>query len=309
MEKSEEQEPRKVEDRGVDPDLGFLDASIQVEDRTVGSVYPIIQWVNGEPAKKPVGGVQYTGGWFYSRDNDVGIPGAQACSLYTREGETVEGFFVRDLKFAPIRTRKCWTVRRPRGLPLVFAQAEYDDAEEAGRARGKLHVLAGIPGLDGPVVLVASGNAAGAIQGRSGKRRGALDRFSQAVVNGATMLATRRGKNVRYPNCAFYLTIGPDRDDAGEPVFTEFGQEQTSRITSPVWLDEIQSPGPGELAARFVGNESFAHYQLWHSQAESWVQEWSPENLGKRRTGGAAVALEQEAAASGNLPKEDTIPL
>ena len=61
----------------ADDDLFAIDGMVDVDDPAFGSMYPIVQWVNGDPKKKKSGGIDYTGGFFVSAEQGIEIPGAE----------------------------------------------------------------------------------------------------------------------------------------------------------------------------------------------------------------------------------------
>ncbi len=292
-------------------DDGFLGAAITVEDPAFGSVYPVIQWINGAPANKKTGGVSYTGGFFLSDDQGVEPPkGFEPHTMITSEGVEVLGYASPMLNGSVIRTRRCWMSEPESGLAQRFGWNEYDEASGYGTPRGVCHVLFGIPGYDEPVLLVFRGMVAKQIMGQGRGARGIIPQFGQKVIGTAKRLARKQSKNISYPLCTFGLTMGGKLEADGKtPSFDKVGQPpNTSMVTYPIWRDEpTQRVDQAILNRLFVGNEALALYQDWHLEAEEWVRSWDAETLTARarRTPGASLPSGDEAAAA---PGDNEVP-
>lgn len=272
----------------------FLDADIVIEDRAYGSIYPIVQWINGAPDRKREGGLPYTGGFFCSKEQGVVLPGAVEHTLVTKDGDEVPGYAIRDLTFTVIRDRRRWSVSGPRGFDVYYGHGEYDEAAATGTVRGNLHLLVVVKGMEEPIVLTFRGNAARAMVGM-GKDRGVVPSFGQKLLGKATRLAREkarkqggaaagRASTFTYPRCAFWLTTGPERNADQSPLFTEVGEgEKKSKVTLPVWIDE-----PAEVTAEvcnrlYVGGNALALHQGFHADADLWIEEWSDATLAAAR--------------------------
>jgi hypothetical protein len=267
----------------IDDSCDFLDAAVLVEDRAFGSIYPVVQWINGKPTAKKEGGIAHTGGLFYSTEQGIELPGFEPYTLVTRDGTEVEGFAARDIELVIIRTRRSWLLRSAdaKALPQRFAVEEYD--EDIAGARGQAHLLCTINGTKDPVMLSVSGHVSKAFMSvGNGKVRGILPRFATKVVGAASRLTAKRGKKAM-PLCSFKLHIGPARDEVGKPVFTEVGAKEKSLVTLPVWLDEPKTVDEAFLKVAYVGHERFSAHQEIHQGSDDWVKAWSAEELVKSR--------------------------
>lgn len=277
----------------------FLESEVFIEDRQFGSLYPIVQWVPGSPAKKREGGIAYTGGFFISAEQSIVVPGAEPYTLVTREGEEIEGFAIRDLVFAPLCWRRSWSVGQDKGFDLRFSNEEYDVALEAGKPRGNVHLLCVVRGMNEPVVITFRGLAAKSAVGM-GKDRGALPSFGAMIVTSATRLARAAGKSTLYPLCAFTGVFGPERLQNGDPKFTEVGSKEKSMVSLPDWLDCPKTADKEAITSRFVGHKNLATNQALYNDAEEWRLEWTTERLTKLRSRGkvASETTSESGAAS-----------
>lgn len=302
---------------GPGEEFDFLLAQVDIDDPASVLQYPLLQWVPGSPGKKKEGGLPYEGGFFLSSDVNLAVPGAVPHVFVTKEGEEIEGFAVKDLEFAVIRTRRSFRVQPDVGLAQRFGQGEYDEACEAGKPRGQTHVLCVVKGMSEPVVLTFTGMAAKAMSGMGGNDRGILPQFGDRVLSAANRLAKEKGKGARYPRCAFRLIVGPEREENGTPVFTEVGSKEKAKVTLPSWIHEPGTLDPGTLNRLFVGNADFAAYQREFAMSEDWAEEWSDEKLAARRAKlgkkSSSVPAETTPGTAGNAgtsgrPAEQEVP-
>jgi hypothetical protein len=287
---------------------------VDVEDPSFGSQYPIIQWVNGDPGKKKSGGLEYTGGFFISAEQGLdNVPGAEPYTLITANGDEVEGFAVRDLEITPVRFRRSWLAQADeKGLSQRFPWNAYEDAVEhdhQDRPRGRGQLVALVSGMEEPVVITLSGMTSAAVFS-AGRDRGIIPNFSQIVINRAKQLARRAGRNIDYPLCAFKLTVGPKRDEKGEPLFDTVGSGQnTSKVTMPVWLDQPEGMADEAYIRRhFVGREMFGKTQDMHKACDEWVMQWSPKALIEQLKRSAEVSNELKGLRSGAVSDGDGLP-
>jgi hypothetical protein len=268
----------------------FLTANITVDERGFGPAYATVQWLNGDPKQKSVGGISYTGGFFISLEANVPevelkAAGFEPFTLVTGEGEEVQGFAVRNLTVSPIRFRKCWQVDREGQLSQRFSNEEFDEASLLAKPRGVGHVLVGVKGITQPLVLAFKGLAVKDVLGM-GNDRGIIPSYGTIILGAAKQVARQANRKQDYPLCSFTMTIGPDTEDGKKPKFTEVGSgENTSMVTKPTWIDAptgaVDRP---HLTKIFVGNETLGKYQDWHSEAQEWVDAFTTEKLAARRS-------------------------
>lgn len=263
----------------------FLDADVTVEDRNFGMQFPLVQYVNGSPAKKREGGIAYTGGFFLSGEQGITLPGFEPYTLVTREGAEIAGYASRTLTGSIIRYRRGFLAvpEKDGALPQRFANSEYDLATQVGKVRGQTHVLMVPKGSTETVMVSFRGLGSKAVAGM-GKDRGAIPSFGSRVVGRATQMAKQAGRPKTFPLCSFLITIGPAMLDDGAPKFTEVGKKDKSMITLPVWLDAPTGQVTQEaLNKLYVGQSVFQKAQAEFTATEAWFDEWSEESLVARR--------------------------
>lgn len=267
-------------------DLKWLNGIDEVDQETVEQEaigYPWLQWVHGNPQLKQLGGVPYTGGWFLPQDaagldDDAEIEGWQRGTLTHADGNETDGWFTRDITVSMVRSRRAWHVR-VNGQTTIFPWSEYDQAKAAsqgGSLTGRTQILAVIKGLDTPrpVVVTVHGSVGKAFSmSRSGDT--VLTRFTRCVITPANKLVAKSGRSGRYPYRAFWLTVGPARDDKGAPVFETVGEgAESSKVTLPTALGLHDKMTGQEIGALFVGSELLAETTVMWREAEEWATAW-----------------------------------
>lgn len=261
----------------------FLNAQVVVEDRQFGSTYPVIQWVNGQPDKLREGGVAYRGGFFYSSEAGIEIPGFEPYQFVTKDGDVIDGFAAVEMTFVPIRMRRSWLVTPEKGLAQRYASNEFDEASEAGDPRGVTHLLVKPKGCDDPAIITLRGYAAKSVASSAGKDRGIIPSVGLKLANAASRIARKAGRNVNYPLCAFEITIAGEVDEKGVPVHTEVGSQKKSKVCLPVWKGEPVDVDQAVLKAFYVGNDMFKKTQEIHAESEGWYNEWNQDELSAAR--------------------------
>jgi hypothetical protein len=270
-----------VAEQGIEEGMDWLDAVNDVDQATVeteGPQFPIIQWVNGDKRMKSAGGVPYTGGWFMNGemiDADE-LPGWEKGELVHSNNESTEGFFTRDLTFAIIRRRRSWRLRVD-NREHIFAWDKYDESKEFGAPfnetpYGRLHVLVVVKSLEemGPFVLTMRGSISKAFS-PSRKEDTIINQVNRLVIRPANALAHKKGSSNNWPLYAFWLTVGPKRDDKGNPVYDAVGREgQQSYVTLPALLGAHDKMTPKELGGLYVGRENLAALAQHYLDTEEW---------------------------------------
>jgi hypothetical protein len=261
-------------------DMTWIDQVDQVDQSTLDQgapTYPYIQWVNGKPTLKQVGGVAYTGGWFMPASqqqvDDEQMTGWTRGTLDHENGDSTEGWFQRTLHVAILHTRRCWRVGM-NGQSRRFPWNAYDEAMQMGKPSGRLQVLAMLPGDQLPTVLTLSGTAARAFApSRQGVSvMGDLQRY---VILPANKLARSKGKLANWPWRAFWLEVGAALDAKGGPVFTTVGTgNATSQVTHPVALGLNDKLTPEQIGKLFVGGANLKLFNETYADTQAWAAAW-----------------------------------
>jgi len=263
-------------------DIGDL---IEAEDPAMGAIYPVVQWVNGDPQQKRAGGIAYTGGFFISAEQGLQPPGFEPYTLVTREAVEVAGFASQNITGTPIRYRRSWLAKADeKSLARRYPWNGYEaakkfDGKKSPRGRGQILWL--FEGSDEPVVLTFSGMAAARIFSQ-GRERGALPTFDQNVVKQATRIARKEGKKVTYPMSVFKLTIGPGVNSDGTPVFHKLGSgEQTSTVSQPVWINKVNAVDQAILQNVFLirSRAQIERSQAIWKESVEWADAWNSNML------------------------------
>jgi len=267
--------------------LSFLDTVEEIDQDTLdvtGPQYPYIQWVNGKANMKSLGpgSVLYTGGWFAPADQVPGgeMPGWTPGELTHDDNTTTEGFFSRDITIAMIQYRKGWMVEA-NGQTQIMPWSMYEQAkalDKDGSPTGRLQVLCLLKGLEdlGPFSLTLRGSIARAFQAARGES--VVGTFKQLVVKAADDLNRKRGVTKRFAIRAFWLTVGPQRDEKGQPIFTKVGAEgRSSQVTLPVALGIHKGMTPQEIAKLHVGHDLLISLNSLYEEAIPWREMWDQE--------------------------------
>jgi hypothetical protein len=256
-----------------------IDPSMVTE---TGPMYPIVQWHTGDQKMKKAGGMDYLGGFFIKADaiDDALMQAAgwEKTAWTHADGKEEAGWWKRQIAIAIVTTRKRWEVYADGGgRPLVFPWKSYDKAKAAGKAGGRTQTLVIVRGLEdaGPVVLTMRGMTALAFEGNNRDNLGCIGKFQQTVITAANSATAASRK--KWPLFAFWLPVGADRDEKGEPTFTKVGQGSNTRnIVVPIPLGLPSKPGDvGNLGAYYVGNDLLEVAKTIYVEASSsWVVAW-----------------------------------
>jgi hypothetical protein len=309
-----------IAEEEVREDMDWLGGVDDVDQTTVdseGPSYPIIQWVNGDKRMKGAGGVPYTGGWFLNAEMIEAdeLPGWTKGELIHSNNESTEGFFTRDLTFALIRRRRSWRLRVD-NKERIFAWDKYDEAKQFGQPfnetpYGRLHVLVVVRGLEdmGPFVLTMRGSISKAFS-PSRKEDTIINQVQRLILRPANALAHKAGKSNNWALYAFWLTVGPKRDDKGQPVYEAVGREgQQSYVTLPTLLGATDKMTSQQIGALFVGRENVQAFAQHYRDAEEWQTAFDGMDLASQTTdddpSGGAEEPETAPVEAANNPYAD----
>jgi hypothetical protein len=259
--------------------------------------YPWVQWVNGSAKQKAAGGVLYHGGWF-EKVREV-RQGWQPGELIHEDGSLDEGLFRRDLTVAIIAVRRRW-ITRGAGPQQGFPWSDYQKALEVGAVSGHMQALVLIQGEEGlgPVVLTAKGTVAHEFLGSAKNPNGVIALFRSRIVGAANDLAHKAGKSGLWPLRAFWLNVGPQRDDKGNPTFTVVGKApNTSTVIFPTLLGTHDKMTPDEIRALFVGKELLTDLNRMYDETAAWRTAWDAPSAPKLDLGPGVEP-----------PQEDDVP-
>lgn len=292
-------------------DAGQVDSIDQSSVEGGGPSYPLIQWVYGNPTMKKLGGMDYQGGLFVKADKvDEGTMTASGWTKTERtfeSGASEEGFWKREAALSIIAERKRWEVAADSGPRQVFPWSKYDAAKTAANGSGNPHgrnqYLVLVKGLEdaGPFVLTMKGAAGQAFESfRDAKA--VLSRFANTVIRAANAAsdaaAKKRGEagGKKWAYRAFWLPVGAQRDDKGEPSYTEVGKApKTSKLVLPVALGLPDKPEQVDLKRFYVGNDLLKQVNDLFESAADWRAAWENIKPGAIE-GGEAAATEDTAA-------------
>ena len=305
--------------------------AIEIREDTIeseGASYPYAQWVNGDQALRKLGldDVTYTGGWFIPADRMPldSLPGWTHGALAHRDGNETEGWFAKQLSIAVIHIRRCWQVYMG-DHGVNYAWRSYDEAKAAGAPfgntpRGRLQVLGIIRDLEaaGPIMLTLKGTTGMAFTANDGIFALHRQHVLVAAANYASKASKRRIG--QYPRFYFWLTVGPEADAKGQPVFTKAGSGEQSRlVTRPVLMGVAKGMTAQQLGELYVGPELIATIEgsrdpvtgQWSEdglfdETRPWAEAW--DQLGQPNPNAAANLAALDAAADNNVLIDEELP-
>lgn len=304
-------------------DASLVDSIDQATVETFDDVYPMVQWVNGEPKRKREKGMLAWGGWFMAERSNIPdeavllAAGWEKQVLTHEDGSETPGFYKRDLSIIAIALRERWQVRSDGAdQPMMFGfdrrnkSAKWDAfgvAKTYGNPSGRLQVLCLLVGLEdsGPFVLTLGGSVAQAFHNERGGDSVTVSFFKTILTaaNARSDAAARtagRKTGKKWPARAFKLSVGPARDEHGVAIYTEVGQKgSSSYVTLPVALG---LPGKGEevdLNKWYVGHNLLATVNEMYESAETgWARAWDTLTPTIAPSNGAAAPQVVSAAVA-----------
>lgn len=246
-----------------------------------GPMFPFIQYNNGNPRLARAGGMEYQGGFFIPKtaiQENLGEFGWEP-EKWTHSGNSVtDGWYSRDISVAILHIRRRWEVWK-NGQRMPFAWNDFNRAKEQGSPSSRTQVLCYVKGLEplGPMMLTLKGYAAMYFDG-SRQTPGCLTVFRNSVIRAANMATadSKSGKGLKWPFRAFWLTIGPDRNSKGEPVFFQAGKgNATSPVAVITPIDVPARTDEVDLDKFYVGDELLEELNLlYQDTAETWAKAW-----------------------------------
>lgn len=267
-----------------------------------GPQFPTIQWHYGDNKLKRVGGFDYHGGWFVPKEtlDLTGVEGWEACTWTHNEKDETEGFYSPAISLALLRKRSRYEVRN--GIHLhAFAMKDGELAKSKGKRAWRLHYLAMVKGLEeyGPFIITLKNTSAVAFTGAR-DTPGAIPTFERTVITAANAQLKKAGVQKRMAYRAFWLTVGINRDEKGNPVFTERGQgNEKVSLVIPTAYGLPKRAEDAEIESCYVGKENLPRFNEFWDEASTWAEAW------KDIQPGAAASEKDKDAAKDEEPAED----
>lgn len=231
---------------------------------TPARLYPVGQWLHGDPKLAAGGGVAHTGGLIlpvkYLEDDLAPAAGWTRTTIAFGSGKSEMVLASSKPALAIVRTRFRWFIQRG-AETIYFPRADYQDGKGM---RGHLQALCAVYGYDFPVVFTFKGKASQVLE--------IMLRDFAAKVAEAAAKATRPaagGPAPRaFPRFAWYMKFqaGP-HSKAGR-------QGQESIITPPESLLP-QVVDAAYLAKIYVGRERLLALQQLYHDAGEWAAQWN----------------------------------
>lgn len=275
-----------------------------------GPSYPIIQWVLGDgPKAKKIGGMDYMGG-FFIKDGKVDgatleAAGWEKTSRTFRNGADEEGYWKREAALSIIAERKRWEITPDNGPRQTFAWSVVEKAKAANGGKtphSRTHYLVLVKGLEaaGPFVLTMKG-AAGAAFESYRDANAVITRFANTVIAAANAATAAKGTSKKWAYRAFWLPCGANRNEKGEPIYTEVGKApNTTNVVLPIALGLPDKAAQVDLKRFYVGNDLLFTVNALYEQSAEWRTAWKNIKPGTVEGNGEA----KEVAAADNAASE-----
>lgn len=286
-----------------------------------GPSFPIIQWLYGDLKAKKYGGADYMGGFFVKADKVDGATleaaGWTKTSRTFENGQEEEGYWKREAALSIIAERKRWEINPTDGQRQVFPWSGFDKAKEANGGKSpssRTHYLVLVKGLEaaGPFVLTMKG-AAGAAFESYRDANSVISRFANTVIAAANAAsdaaAKKQGKAAgkRWAFRAFWLPVGANRNEKGEPVYKEVGKApNTTNVVLPTALGLPDKAAGVDLKRFYVGNDLLATVNTLYDEAAEWRNAWTADG-GAAANGDATNGDSVAAAAVAAKDAEDAV--
>lgn len=239
-------------------DLDIVDASTIEQS---GPLYPVAQWLHGDPKLAAAGGVAHTGGIIlpdkYLDDATAPAPGWTRATVAFSSGKSEPVLAAQKPRLAVIRSRFRWFVTY-NGVTTYYPRSGY--VADSGM-RGHLQVLCGIHGFEQPIAITFKGKA-------SQEFERLLRDFEQKIREASARVLREKGKAAaNFPRFAFYMRLAP-----GPHV--KVGQKGQESIITPPTLDLPAVIGEDYLSKIYVGRDRLQDLQQHYRAAGDWVAQW-----------------------------------
>ena len=297
-----------TKDTEMEFDAGAVDSIDQSSVEGGGPSYPIIQWLYGDLKAKKYGGADYLGGFFIKADKVDGAAleaaGWSKTSRTFENGQEEEGYWKREAALSIVAERKRWEINPADGQRQTFAWSGFEKAKETNGGKSpssRTHYLVLVKGLEqvGPFVLTMKG-AAGAAFESYRDANSVISRFANTVIAAANAASDAAAKGAgkpagkRWAYRAFWLPVGANRNDKGEPIYKEVGKApNTTNVVLPIALGLPDKAAQVELKRFYVGVDLLNTVNALFDQSSEWRTAW--ENIKPGTVEGNGTAAESPA--------------
>lgn len=251
----------------------FIDDIDIVDPTTIevtGPLYPVAQWLHGDPKLAAAGGVAHTGGIIlpakYLDDGIAPAPGWSRTTVGFSSGKSEAVLAAQKPRLAVIRTRFRWFVVY-NGVTTYYPRSGY--AADSGM-RGHVQALCGVHGFDFPIVVTFKGKASQEFERLlrefSQKVQEAAYRLTRENERGAAARVAPNSQN-RFPRFAFYMRLAP-----GPHV--KVGQKGQESIITPPVLEMPSAISEDYLSKVYVGRDRLQEFQQAYHEAADWAAAW-----------------------------------
>lgn len=253
---------------------------------------PTIFWKHGKKAMEQLGGINFTGGFFFTFEqagDSAEIPKWSKSSFVNDDGKTIEGLAAQGARIAIVRSRRRWF--KDDGNRKIFRPwNRYEDG-----FRGQMQSIGFVSGYTAPVCF--------SVKGLLLTHFDEIIRYHNSKVVSLANQTAPEGKKL--PSYAFWMVV-----QAGKHSKAGQGNKQ-SEVTMPeLWLPKTLSVDYAHEV--YVGREQLLRSQALYRELDDWATQWNSlttENA-EQPLGADDYAVEQEArrsmsAAAGSSQSQD----
>lgn len=259
---------------------------------------PIVFWKHGKQAMQKVGGVEHTGGFFFTYDeagDDAEIAKWQKASFTNDEGKEIEGLAAQGAQITIVRSRRRWF--KEDGNRRIFRPwNQYEDGY-----RGQMQSIGFINGYSVPVCF--------SVKGLLLTHFDEVIRYHNSKVVSIANQTAPEGKKL--PAYALWMVV-----QAGKHSKAGQGNKQSEVTWPELWLPKTVDL---EYARKmYVGSDQLIRSQALYRELDDWAQQWSRAAVetGEPPLGAEDYAVERKVKAimtTQNFedepqPEEDSIP-
>ena len=241
---------------------------------------PIVFWKHGKQGMQKVGGIEYTGGFFFTFDEageNAEIAKWEHASFTNDEGKEIEGLAARGAQITIVRSRRRWF--REDGNRRIFRPwNQYNDGY-----RGQMQSIGFINGYPVPVCF--------SVKGLLLTHFDEVIRYHNSKVVSIANQTAPEGRKL--PAYALWMAI-----HAGKHSKAGQGNKQSEVTWPELWLPKVLDLDYARKM--YVGKDQLTRSQALYRELDDWAQQWSRAAVETAESplGAEDYAVEREARQS-----------
>lgn len=260
-------------------DFDWNDVDANAQDAIQFSA-PTIFWKHGKKAMEEIGGINFTGGFFFTFEQageDAEIPKWVKSSFVNDDGKKIEGLAAQGARVTVVRSRRRWF--KDDGNRKVFRPwNQYEDG-----FRGQMQSIGFVNGYDAPVCFALKGLLLTSFD--------EIIRYHNSKVVSLANQTAPSGQKL--PAYALWMVV-----QSGKHSKAGQGNKQ-SEVTMPeLWLPK--QVNLDYARSLYVGREQLVRSQALYRELDDWAAQWNRVAVESDEPplGAEDYAVEQEAKRS-----------